>query len=169
MIAAGLAKVNIRPYLIKIREYVASEDGHPFLKTMLLNILKEQEYDEELHVYKFGWTEDFNPVNLPELKDYVENSGVIQLLSHEIENDDPVLFENVQRLVERYYFLVYPFKLSVGQAEAWAAACHFVANEYYGFEDPLESFAEIYNSQIEETQQVLDFIRRLEEISYPII
>ncbi|WP_102263767.1 tetratricopeptide repeat protein [Mesobacillus jeotgali] len=169
MVAAGLAKVNIRPYIIKIREYVASEDGHPFLKTMLLNILKEQEYAEELHVHKFSWTEDFNPVNLPELKDYIEDSGVIQLLSREIENDDPVLFENVQSLIERYFFLVYPFKLPAGQAAAWAAACHFIANEYYGFEDSLESFAEIYNSQVEETEQVLGFIRELEEISYPII
>lgn len=169
MVAAGLAKVNIRPYIKKIMEYVASEDGHPFLKTMLLNILKEQEYAEELHVHKFGWTESFNPANLPELRDFIENSGVIKLLSDEIENDDPVLFENVQRLVERYFFLIYPFKLPIGQASAWAAACHFIANEYYGFEDSLDSFAAIYNSQIEETEQILDFIRKLEEISYPII
>jgi tetratricopeptide (TPR) repeat protein len=169
MVAAGLSKVNIRPFLIKIREYTASDEGHPFLKTMLLNILKEQEYAEETQVHKFGWTESFNPANLPELRDFIENSGVIKLLSDEIENDDPVLFENVQRLVERYFFLIYPFKLPIGQASAWAAACHFIANEYYGFEDSLDSFAAIYNSQIEETEQILDFIRKLEEISYPII
>jgi tetratricopeptide (TPR) repeat protein len=169
MVAAGLAKVNIRPYIIKIREYAESEEGHPFLKTMLLNILKEQEYAEETQVHKFGWTESFNPANLPELKDYIEDTGVIKLLGDEIESDDPVLFENVQSLVERYFFLVYPFKLPIGQASAWAAACHFIANEYYGFEDSLESFAGIYNSQTEEAEQVLDFIRRLEEISYPII
>lgn len=169
MVAAGLSKVNIRPYIGKIREYAGSEDGHPFLKTMLLNILKEQEYAEETKVLKFGWEESLIPAQLPELKDFIDNSGVIQRLSQEIENDDPVLFENVQRLVERYFFLVYPFTLPIGQASAWAAACHFIANEYYGFGDSLDSFAEIYNSQIEETEQVLDFIRELEEISYPIM
>jgi tetratricopeptide (TPR) repeat protein len=169
MAAAGLSKINIRPYIMQIREYLAAEAGHPFFKTMLLNILKEQEYTEETQVSKFDWTESFMPAKLPELKDYIENRGVIQLLSTEIESDDPILFENVQRLVERYFFLVYPFKLPIGQASAWAAACHFTANEYYGFEDPLESFAEIYSSQVGETEQVLDFIRKLEEISYPII
>ncbi|UYZ20959.1 tetratricopeptide repeat protein [Mesobacillus jeotgali] len=169
MVAAELAKVNIRPYIEKIKEYVVSGEGHPFLKTMLLNILKEQEYAEETLVHKFEWEELFNPARLPELKEYIEDSGVIQLLSREIESDDPVLFENVQRLVERYLFLVYPFELPIGKASAWAAACHFTANEYYGFEDPLESFAEIYHSEAEAAEQVLDFIRRLEEISYPII
>lgn len=169
MVAASLAKMNIRPYIIKIREYVGSEDGHPFLKTMLLNILKEQEYAEETHVLKFGWAESLIPAKLPELKDFIENSGVIQLLSREIENDDPVLFENVQSLVDRYFFLIYPFKLPIGQSSAWAAACHSIANEYYGFNDSLESFAEIYNSHFEETEQVLGFIRKLEEISSPII
>ena len=168
MVAAELAKVNIRPYVTKVKEYVESEAGHPFLKTMLLNILKEQEYGEETHVRKFDWEESFTPAEIPELKDYIENSGVIQLLSSEIESDDPVLFENVQSLVERYLFLVYPFELPIGRASAWAAACHFTANEYYGFEDPLESFAEIYGSEVEEAEQVLDFIRKLEEISYPI-
>ncbi|MGV2938025.1 tetratricopeptide repeat protein [Mesobacillus sp. LC4] len=169
MAAAGLAKVNIRPYIKKVREYIASEEGHPFLKTMLLNILKEQEYAEEIPVHKFSWTASFRPDQLPELKEYIETSGVIQLLSDEIESDDPVLFENVQRLIERYFFLVYPFDLPLGKASAWAATCHYIANEYYGFEDPLESFAEIYESEVEETEQVLDFIRKLEEISYPII
>ncbi len=168
MIAARLARENIRPYISKIREYAASDEGHPFLKTMLVNILKEQEYAEEIVVRKFGWEEPFNPAHLPELGEYIESSGIIQLLSNEMESDDPVLFENVQSLAERYFFLIYPFKLPFGPASAWAAACHSIANEYYGFEDPLESFTEIYNSPTEETEQVLDFIRRLEEISYPI-
>lgn len=169
MVAARLAKENIRPYILEINEYISSEEGHPFLKTMLLNILREQEYAEELDVRKFDWEERFNPAHLPELKEYIESSEVIKLLSGEIESDDPILFEQVQSLVEQYFFLIYPFENPVGNASAWAAACHFTANEYYGFEDPLGIFAEIYNSTDEETEQVLDFIRKLEEISYPII
>ncbi|RSD23342.1 tetratricopeptide repeat protein [Mesobacillus subterraneus] len=169
MVAAKLARENIRPYKMEITEYIASSEGHPFLKTMLLNILKEQEFGDEIAVEKFGWEEAFVPASLPELKEYIENSGILQLLSGEIENEDPVLYENVQSLVERYFFLVYPFRLPAGRAEAWAAACHFIANEYYGFDDSLDSFAEVYGSSKEEAEQVLGFIRRLEEISYPII
>jgi tetratricopeptide (TPR) repeat protein len=169
MALASLANVNIRPFIKIIKEYTGSAEGHPFLKTMLVNILREQDYAEELAVSKFGWEESFSPAQLPDVKEYIEDSGVLQLLSREIENEDPVLFEQVQSLVERYFFLVYPYKNPVGHSPAWAAASHFIANEYYGFEDPLETFADLYSSPHEETAQVLDFIRKLEEISYPII
>jgi len=169
MIAARLTKENIRPYIKEIKEYLASEQGHPFQKTMLLNILKEQEYAEETDVRKFGWEKSFIPPRLPDLKDYIAMNDVIQILGDELENADPVLFENILSLIERHFFLIYPFDLPNGGAEAWAAAYHFMANEYYGFDEPLESFAELYTSSEKETGQVLAFIRMLEEISYPII
>jgi tetratricopeptide (TPR) repeat protein len=169
MLAAQLAKENIRPYIKEIREYVASEEGHPFQKTMLLNILKEQEYAEEIDVRKFGWERAFVPARLPELKDYISLNGVIPLLSSQVESADPVLYENIMSLMERHFFLIYPFELPNGPLEAWAAAYHYIAKEYYGFEESLETFAKIYRSSYEETEQVLSFIRVLEEISYPII
>lgn len=169
MVAARLAKENIRPYIEEIRKYVASEEGHPFQKTMLLNILREQEYAEELDVRKFGWKSSFIPAKLPDIKDYIAMNEVTKLLSDQIENDDPVLYENILSLIERNFFLVYPFMLPEKQAEAWASAYHFIANEYYGFEDQLESFAEIYNCSVEVAEEALSFIRMLEEISYPII
>ncbi|CAM3944202.1 tetratricopeptide repeat protein [Mesobacillus thioparans] len=166
---ASLTNVNIRPFIKVLQNYVLSEEGHAFLKTMTVNILREQDFSKEFGVSKFGWTESFIPAQLPDVREYIEESGVLQLLADEIENDDPVLFEQVQSLVERYFFLIYPFENPVGEPAAWAAAIHFIANEYYGFEDPLEDFAELYGSAEEETAKVLEFIRELEEISYPII
>jgi tetratricopeptide (TPR) repeat protein len=169
MISARLAKENIRPYIKEITEYVASEQGHPFQKTMLLNILREQEYAEEMDVLKFGWEQPFIPEKLLDLKDYIGMSPVIPLLENQLENADPVLYENILSLIERHFFLLYPFNLPKASAEAWAAAYHFLANEYYGFDEPLENFSEIYNSSEEEASEALAFIRMLEEISYPII
>lgn len=165
----SLTNVNIRPFIKVLKKFAGSEEGHPFIKTMLVNILREQEYSEEIGVSKFGWNESFTPTHLPDVKEYIEDSGVLQLLADEIENDDPVLYEQVQSLVERYFFLVYPYKTPVGKPAAWAAAVHFTANEYYGFDDPLEEFADLYGSHHVEAAKVLEFIRELEEISYPII
>lgn len=169
MIAARLAKENIRPYIKEIKEYVASEQGHPFQKTMLINILREQEFAEEIDVRKFGWEKSFIPGKIQDMKDYIANNDVIEILAGELENEDPVLYENILSLIERHFFLIYPFDLPQGAGEAWAAAYHFIANEYYGFDESLESFAELYTSSSEEAEQALAFIRKLEEISYPII
>jgi tetratricopeptide (TPR) repeat protein len=169
MIAARLTKENIRPYIKEIKEYVASEQGHPFQKTMLLNILREQEFAEEIDVRKFGLEKSFIPAKIQDMKDYIASNDFIQILADEVENEDPVLYENILSLIERHFFLLYPFDLPQGAAEAWAAAYHFIANEYYGFDETLETFAELYTSSGEEAEQVLAFIRMLEEISYPII
>ena len=136
---------------------------------MLLNILREQEYSEEIQVRKLGWEKWFNPAELPDMKRYFEFSEVGKTLSSQVENDDPVLYGNVVGLLERHFFLLYPFQLPEGRAEAWAAAYHFVVNEYFGFDNSLDSFAELYNCSIEEAEQALTFITRLEEISSPII
>ncbi|MBT2681861.1 tetratricopeptide repeat protein [Bacillus sp. ISL-35] len=169
MALASLTNVNIRPFIKILQDYLVSQEGHPFLKTMTVNILREQEYSEEIAISKFGWEESFTPAHLPDVKEYIEDRGVLQLLADEIENDDPVLYEQVQSLVERYFFLMYPFKARVGMPAAWAAAVHFIANEYYGFDDPLNEFANLYGSHHDEAAKVLEFIRELEEISYPII
>lgn len=169
MIAAKLAKENIRPYVKEIKEYIASEQGHVFQKTMLLNILREQEYAEELDVRKFGWEQSFIPERLPDLKDYIGMNPVIPILEDQLENADPVLYENILSLIQRHFFLIYPFALPKASAEAWSAAYHFLAQEYYGFDEPLEDFAEMYKSDEEEASEALAFIRMLEEISYPII
>lgn len=169
MIAARLAKQNIRPYIGQIKEYLSSIEGHPFQKTMLLTILLEQEYNEEIEVVKLSWKEKLIPAQLPELKAYFESNEARSLLRSQLESEDPVLYENIAGLMERHSFLIYPFEMPFGDAKATSAAYHFMANEYFGFEEPLESFAALYQASREESSDVLAFIRMLEEISYPII
>lgn len=169
LIAARLAKQNIRPYIGQIKEYLSSVEGHPFQKTMLLTILLEQEYNEEIEVVKLSWKEKLIPAQLPELKAYFESNEARSLLRSQLESEDPVLYENIAGLMERHSFLIYPFEMPFGDAKATSAAYHFMANEYFGFEEPLESFAALYQASREESSDVLAFIRMLEEISYPII
>ena len=45
-VVAGIRDDNVRKYLLEIKDYLQSPDGYPFLKTMLLLILKEQEVQD---------------------------------------------------------------------------------------------------------------------------
>ena len=40
LLVSSLAEKNIRPYLSEIKDYLAADAGHPFLKTMPVNSLK---------------------------------------------------------------------------------------------------------------------------------
>ncbi|MGM0904776.1 MAG: tetratricopeptide repeat protein [Bacillota bacterium] len=168
-IAARLAKENVRPYIHEIKLYLESTEGHPFQKSMLLNILREQEYDKEVEVEKLGMKEVFIPAELPELQEVQKLLEVSKLLESSLESEDPVLFENIKSLVERNFFLLYPFEPQPDSFEAWAAAYHYLANGYFGLDGTIEDYAVRYGATEEETAKAMDFIKRIEEISYPII
>jgi tetratricopeptide (TPR) repeat protein len=168
MVAARLANENVRPHIPEIRKYLASESGHPFLKSMLLNILKEQEYEGELEVEKFGRKESFIPARLPDV-DQTMMSDVFSLLEEKLESEDPVFLENIKGMAERNFFLLYPFDPEPKDPPAWAAAYDFLGKSYHGYEGSLDHYIEENGGSAGEIQQAVDNIRRIEEISYPII
>ncbi|MBM4762471.1 tetratricopeptide repeat protein [Bacillus sp. B15-48] len=168
LIAARLAKENIRPYIQEVKKYLQSEEGHPFQKSLLLNILREQDYNQQLEVKKFELQQSFTPSELPEIHELDKIKDVSAALAKMLENEDPVLCENIKSMVERHFFLIYPFNPYPEDASAWAAAYHFIANSYYGHEDSLAMYADKYGSIERETEEALYFIKKLEEISYPI-
>ncbi len=166
MLAARLANENIRSYITEIKEYLASNEGDAFQKAMLLNILKEQEYEKEVTVEKFGMKETFIPVSLPEIHEVEKALEVKQLLKDELESEDPVLFENIKSMIERNFFLLYPFTPSPEASSAWAAAYHYLGDLYLGKAEPADSYARKYRASEEEIQEAVAFIGKIEEISY---
>ncbi|PLR93686.1 tetratricopeptide repeat protein [Bacillus sp. T33-2] len=167
LLAARLSKENIRPYLEEIKSYLASDEGHPFQKTMLLNILREQEYDREIDITKFARRKTVIPSNLPELQDMEGMQPTVAILRDELENRDPVLFENIKSLIERHNFLLYPFEPEPLGPAVWAAAYYHTAREYYGSEESVEEAAGIYGVSASDAEQAVLFIKSIEEISYP--
>jgi tetratricopeptide (TPR) repeat protein len=164
-----LSKQNIRPYIEEIKSYFISEEGHPFIKTMLLNILKEQEYAKEVRVNKFGNSIAIVPVELTDVREQNKMNEITNKLKDRLENEDPVLFENIHTLIERHFFLMYPFELGPADPSVWAAAYHFIGAEYFGAACSVSEFAIKYHASTEEITKALRMIREVEEISYPII
>lgn len=169
LFAARLANENIRPYVNELKKLMEAEDGHPFQKTLFINILREQEYDKEIVLSKLGRTETVIPANLPELKDMESLREVIKLLSEVVENENPVLYESIKSLVERNYFIMYPFELEPKDSRVLAAAFHYIAGLYFGMEDTPGSTADLYGADYILVEKAINLIRRLEEISYPNI
>src|SRR5690606_38941443 len=103
LIAARLAERNIRPFLSEIEEYLAANDGQPFFKTMLLNVLAEHGIEHDIKVSKLGKSASFNPSELFDMQDHPQLHSIIKILSTYLEHQDPVLFDNVKSLIARHY------------------------------------------------------------------
>lgn len=169
LVIANLAEKNVRPYIPEIQAYLIAEDGHPFLKTMLLTLLKEQEYDKELTVNKFNISLKIIPTELPEINLQPKMKEIVELLRDRLENSNPVLFENIIGLVERIFFISYPFDLQQENTNAWAAAFHLLAQDYLGIEPEINNISSEYQVSSEKIKLAMAKIREIEEISYPNI
>ncbi|WP_409302012.1 tetratricopeptide repeat protein [Peribacillus sp. SCS-155] len=164
-----LAEVNVRPYIPHIQKFLVDEHRHPFLKTILLNILKEQEYDKKIKVHKFSRTIDLIPAALGDLS---EDSFLVQtgdLAEKNLGQENPTLNDIVQGLIERHYFVFYPLDPSEGEFALWAAAYHALAAEYQGVEPNLDELSALYDADIEDIADIIAYLKEIEEISYPII
>lgn len=168
-LAATLADKNIRPFVPEIKDYLMADSGNPFLKTVLLTLLKEQEYDKEIEIRKFNQGITVVPIQLPEVKQEPRMTGIKKILEEQLEQHDPVLFENIIGMVERIFFTSYPFHLGPEELEAWAGAFHFIAFEYLGMELNLNEISFEYQTSLEKIHQAIVQIREIEEISYPNI
>jgi tetratricopeptide (TPR) repeat protein len=169
LVISKLAEKNIRPYIPEIKDYLIAEAGHPFLKTMLLTLLKEQEYDKEIKVNKFNIQQKIIPTHLPEIHLQPRMKEIVNLLENRLESSNPVLFENIIGMVERIFFISYPFDLEPENLEAWAAAFHFIASDYHGINQNISDISSEYHISIEKVEKALVQINKLEEISYPNI
>jgi hypothetical protein len=91
------------------------------------------------------------------------------ILEAKLENSDPVLFENIKGMVERIFFISYPFELKPEAARAWAAAFNLLVLDYLGGEPDVDDISDEYEISPEMIEQALAKIQELEEISYPNI
>lgn len=163
-----LSQKNVRPYIEDVKTYLKSENGHPFLKTMLCNILQEQDFEKEILVKKFGWERLIIPATLAPFQ---ENEQFLMIRSDlvQIESMDPVLFQHIVSLLERHFFLIYPFEFEPNLPKLWAAAYHLKGYEFNGVVKSVEEIGEQYQIEVNELERACAFITKLEEISYPII
>lgn len=163
-----LSSMNIRPYVDEIQQFLQKEEQHPFFKTMLLTILKEQEYPESIELTKFLKTVSVIPSELPDLKDNDYFKKVFATLERELSQNDPTLLEMTHSLLERHHFLLYPFAPEQ-DFTTMTAAYHALAKEYMTGQDISEAVTEIYDTNVRKVRECMIHLKEIEAISYPII
>ena len=165
-LAAELKERNIQPYLMELIDYLQSNDGGAFFKSLILNILRDHLYDQPVLIQKFGRKITVIPKTLTSLNDNPQLEDITKAIGQRLENEDPILYDHIKKLVERQFFLLYPFKLEPDDVAIWAAAYHSLGNEYYGNRDTDDELMDSYHVLQMDMKKADSFIRMIEEISY---
>ncbi|MGN7476805.1 tetratricopeptide repeat protein [Solibacillus silvestris] len=146
-----LTEKNVRPFAAEIKAIIESQGIHPFILSLLLILLVEQEVNMNINVAKFDEVRQVNPVHLPlptKLPQYEEVASIImeQLVQ------EPSTLEFVQHLMAKHSIVLYPFE--------WA---------YFGSEDIALSYINFVKSMFGEASETDDeaavFLQNLEKIS----
>ncbi|MBU8879595.1 tetratricopeptide repeat protein [Bacillus sp. FJAT-29790] len=167
LLIAQLADRNIRPYVEEIQTYLQSAEGNLFVKTLLLNILLDQDYDKEVMIRKLDREISVIPANLLPVHEQPQLKILLELLGGQLEHEDPVLLENIKSLIERHFFIIYPFTFETFEESSLAAAYHSLANDYHGISYDIEEIARSYNANENDIIEAGLFLKKIEEISYP--
>lgn len=164
LIISKIKEQNVRKYISEIQNYLQSPEGHPFVKTMLLLLLKEQEVMETCDVEKFLQHKTVVPIHLEEIQMRAFYRETVTYLENVLGQENPSLYELAHQLLERHHFLLFPMEPE-GQFDCWAAAFHVLAEQYQGFEVDEEHIAELYKSESRNVSKALQIIQQIEEIS----
>lgn len=166
---AQLSNQNIYPYMDELIKYIGKREAHPFLKTMIVNILSEHGVEKEIHLEKFNNNGTFIPVKLPSIFETSFYIVLLETLKNELENNNPTLYQQMKDIVDRHFFLLYPFELMPENPKLWSLAYQCFGQELYGETVDLEKIAIENQVNIASLVKAINFLKKLEEISLPII
>ncbi|CAN7299359.1 tetratricopeptide repeat protein [Rossellomorea sp. LjRoot5] len=166
LIVAELVHRNIHPFIDELQGVLQDPDAHPFLQTMILNVLKEHGMDKEVVVVKLGMEERVSPAALEDVFESDFFIGATHALDDLLAQTNPTLFQHAQELLKRHAFLLYPFTLKEEPEEIAAVYAYYIAGM---FADAI--LEEELKEQVETIQArgILSRLAELEEISSPNI
>ena len=104
-----ITSLNIRPIAQYLKEIVENDQTHPFIKSIILILLVEQEIDLSISICKFGKEIVVNPLTLQlptKLPQFIEVSNIVV---DKLEKD-PSTLEMVEYLISKHAIVTYPFE-----------------------------------------------------------
>lgn len=161
----SIQQKNCLKYISTIQELLVHQSVHPVVKTMLLQVLKEQEIFRKIDIHKFDREMTVIPLELNDLSEQLFVRDVLNKLEDHLSNENPTLYEAVKELWLRFLYVLYPFLPHPKIESIWAAALHVVGYEMFGIEIEESELVEAYGVTIEEIRSVVSQIKSIEEFS----
>lgn len=132
----------------EIRMLLMKEFVHPVVKTAIFRWLVETEYKEPVTIIKFGQTLELTP----KLAMDINNNPflrTIELKVLEIEQENPVLYDTIVKILKRFIYVTYPLNLQAYKLNHFLSALLLVARHSYNSVEE-KSDIQAVNTYIEE-------------------
>lgn len=157
-----LQQLNVRMIMNVVRDYLIDPTKHFFAKTLLIEILIDQQVDEELEVEKLGQYYQINPIYMPLVLQQDAYQGVIRYLQNYLEDENPVLFEQCVEFLEFMLYATYPKEFYDDEYNILAGSLHFYIATLQNIEITMQDIEIMYNCDSYELQHYFDILKNIE-------
>jgi tetratricopeptide (TPR) repeat protein len=149
----------------ELKKFLTYKNANPSLKTIVLQMLKEEDTSETVQIHKFG---KHMAVKTSELQDIPEGQFyrlVKKIIVHELEQSNPTLMEMAIQIWDHYLFMLYPFQPEPLNEQLWAVAVLDVAHRMNGIDFDPEALSDTFSIDTQAIEQVVEKILEVERIS----
>ncbi len=101
---------NVRTFIDIIKRFLIEKDRDPVIKTLLIEILNDQEYDKEIELNKDGEISVLVPSETTLVIDY-EEIGTVQALIYDELFKEPSLIASANQLLDYFLYHTFPKRL----------------------------------------------------------
>ena len=154
--------MNIRRMIVPIRQFIRDNDQPDFAKSLLIELMIDQEIDEDLEVVKKGVHYDINPSYAPMVLNQESGVEIYKLLMDALEDDNPSLLTMCEQFLNFYLYSIYPKYIDEQDYRSIAGAIHYHLASLQYIDIELEDIEYLYNCNQEDVKDVLETIQSIE-------
>lgn len=148
----------------ELTEFLSSSTGDPFIKTLVLKLLKARGRKGTVTVAKMG--ETFK-VNLDGDHLFYEDfkDQVSQRIQRALMSENPTLCELAEQIWQHFIVASFPKPLEPMKPDIWAGACSLYTHQINGVDIDEDKFFHQFNVPVNKVKEQALFIKKVEEMS----
>jgi tetratricopeptide (TPR) repeat protein len=158
-----LRSVNIRKVVSVLKEALLTDGVHPAVKTMIIQLLQENQVDEQMFVEKFGNSIEVNPMKTADVFEQMISIRVIKTLDDELGQENPTLYDVCRQIWDHYLLMIYPFDPKPMNEKLWAAALHKCGYLLHGIDISMDEIIDRYEVDTTDVENAVMQLRNMEE------
>lgn len=139
--------MNIRRLIPAIRHFLSQKHKPPFAKSLIFELLIEQEIDEEMEIVKDEETYYVNPSYASMVLQQEAAIELMTRLSDGIEDDNPSLYLLCEQFLNFFLYSMYPRYIEEEEYAALAGAIHYHLATLQYLEVEMEDIELLYNCE----------------------
>ncbi|TCP32210.1 tetratricopeptide repeat protein [Scopulibacillus darangshiensis] len=146
----------------QLEDFLTSDEGDPFIKSIVLKTIKDSGFNGIIRVKKFGDTYELTPEI--DILFYEGFSDEVKVKIKEVlASDNPTLCDLAEQIWQHFIVAVYPKPLEPDNTDVWAAACSLYTYQINGIETNQDALIQLLNVFERDVQNAVGLIKRVEE------